>query len=78
MDYSGTFEILCAIGIVLPALTGILPWLSPLAAVGLGLTMIGAAITHARRNEYHMIITNMVLLLLAAFVVYGRFVAVPL
>jgi uncharacterized membrane protein YphA (DoxX/SURF4 family) len=74
----GTFEVLCAIGIVLPSLTGILPWLSPVAAVGLVLTMIGAAITHARRNEYQMIITNMVLLLLAAFVVYGRFVAVPM
>ena len=70
----GGFEVLCAIGIVLPVLIGVLPWLSPLAAVGLVLAMIGAAITHARRNEYQMIITNMVLLLLAAFVVYGRFI----
>ncbi len=74
----GTFEILCAIGIVLPASIGVLPWLSPLASIGLILTMIGAAVTHARRSEYPMIIINMVLLLLAAFVVYGRFVTAPI
>ena len=40
----GVLEVLGAIGIVLPALTGILPWLTLLAALGLGLTMIGAAV----------------------------------
>ncbi len=74
----GTFEILCAIGIVLPASIGVLSWLSPLASIGLILTMIGAAVTHARRSEYPMIIINMALLLLAAFVVYGRFVTAPI
>jgi len=48
----GVLEVLGAIGIVLPALTGILPWLTPLAALGLVLTMIGAALTHLRRAEY--------------------------
>ena len=74
----GILEILGAIGVVLPALTGILPWLTPLAAVGLVLTMIGAAITHLRRSEYSMMIPGLVLLVLAAFVVYGRFVVAPL
>src|SRR3712207_6384671 len=46
----GALEVLGAIGIVLPALTGILPWLTPLAALGLVLTMIGAAFTHLRRE----------------------------
>jgi hypothetical protein len=40
----GVLEVLEAIGIVLPALTGIVPWLTPLAALGLVLTMIGAAL----------------------------------
>jgi uncharacterized membrane protein YphA (DoxX/SURF4 family) len=40
----GVLELLGAIGIVLPALTGIVPWLTPLAALGLVLTMIGAAL----------------------------------
>jgi hypothetical protein len=63
---------------VLPALTGILPWLTPLAGVGLTLDMIGAAYTHYRRDESSVIIANLVLLAMAVFVVYGRFIAVPL
>jgi uncharacterized membrane protein YphA (DoxX/SURF4 family) len=74
----GTLEILGAIGLILPAVTGILPWLTPLAATGLVLTMIGAMITHGRRGEYSQIGMNGVLLLLALFVAYGRFVIVPI
>jgi uncharacterized membrane protein YphA (DoxX/SURF4 family) len=69
----GAVEVLGAIGIVLPALTGILPWLTPLAALGLVLLMIGAALTHLRRKEYGNIAMNAVLLVLAAFVAFGRF-----
>ena len=70
----GALELLGAIGLILPWATGILPWLTPLAAAGLVLTMIGAVVTHLRRNENQMIVFNLVLLLLAAFLVYGRFV----
>ena len=72
----GALEILAAIGLVLPVLTGVLPWLTPLAALGLVLTMVGAAITHVRRGEYQMIVGNVALLALAAFVAYGRFIVV--
>ena len=74
----GLAEVLGAVGLILPALTGILPWLTPLAAIGLVLVMIGAAFTHFRRGESSNIIGNLVLLALAAFVAYGRFVLVPL
>ena len=74
----GTLEILAAIGLILPAATGILPWLTPTAAIGLVLTMIGAMITHARRKEYSSIGMNVILLLLAAFVAIGRLVIAPL
>ena len=73
----GALEVMGAIGIVLPALTGILPWLTPLAALGLVLTMIGAALTHLRRSEYSVITVPAVLLILAAFVAYGRFFVLP-
>ena len=73
----GTLEVLGAIGVVLPALTGILPWLTPLASLGLVLTMIGAALTHLRRTEFGGIAVNAVLLILAAFVAYGRFFVLP-
>ena len=74
----GTLELLGAVGLILPALTGILPVLTPLAGIGLVLVMVGAAYTHLRRKENSAIIANLVLLALAAFVAYGRFVAVPL
>jgi uncharacterized membrane protein YphA (DoxX/SURF4 family) len=73
----GALEVLGAIGVVLPALTGIVPWLTPLAALGLVLTMIGAALTHLRRTEYGNIAMNAVLLVLAAFVAYGQFFVLP-
>jgi uncharacterized membrane protein YphA (DoxX/SURF4 family) len=69
----GTLEVLGAVGLVLPALTGVLPWLTPLAALGLVLTMVGAILTHLRRSEYSAITVPVVLLVLAAFVAYGRF-----
>ena len=74
----GIVELLAGIGLILPHLTGILPWLTPLAAIGLVLTMIGAMILHIQRGDgTQAIVTNVVLLLLAAFVAYGRFVLVP-
>ncbi len=73
----GVLELLAGIGLILPWLTGILTVLTPLAAVGLVLTMVGAIITHLRRGEPSIAIVNLVLLALAAFVAYGRFVAVP-
>ncbi|MBC7870467.1 MAG: DoxX family protein [Chitinophagaceae bacterium] len=74
----GLIELLGAIGLIVPALTGILPELTPIAAVGLVITMIGAAFTHFRRNEIPMMMPSIVLGVLAAFVAYGRFVSVPL
>jgi uncharacterized membrane protein YphA (DoxX/SURF4 family) len=69
----GALEVLAAIGLILPALLGIAPVLVPLAATGLVLVMIGAAVVHARRGEYPLIAVNVVLLILAAVVAWGRF-----
>jgi uncharacterized membrane protein YphA (DoxX/SURF4 family) len=69
----GALEVLGAIGLILPALLHIAPVLVPLAATGLALTMIGAGITHLRRGETPMIVVNVVLLVLAAVVAWGRF-----
>ncbi|MFN8078234.1 MAG: DoxX family protein [Kineosporiaceae bacterium] len=69
----GALEVLAAIGLIGPPLTGIAPVLAPLAAVGLVLTMIGAAVVHARRGETQGIVVNAVLLILAAVVAWGRF-----
>ncbi|TWP52011.1 DoxX family protein [Lentzea tibetensis] len=69
----GALELLAAIGLVLPAVVGIAPVLVPLAALGLVLVMVGAAITHGRRGEYSAIAINAVFLVLAAVVAWGRF-----
>jgi len=74
----GILEILGAVGLILPAVTGIWPWLTPVAAIGLVLTMIGAMILHIRRGEFPHLGTNAVLLLLAMFIVIGRFAIGPL
>jgi hypothetical protein len=68
----GLAEILGASGLVLPAAVHIAPVLVPLAAIGLILVMVGAAVVHARRNEPMNIAVNVVLIALAAFVAWGR------
>jgi uncharacterized membrane protein YphA (DoxX/SURF4 family) len=69
----GVLEILGAIGIILPVLTGILPWLTPLAALGFAIIQVLAIGLHARRGETGKTLPlNIVLLALAVFVVWGR------
>lgn len=74
----GGLEVLGALGLILPAATGIAPILTPLAAVGLAVVMVGAIATHLRRKEYSAIGINVVLLILAAVVAWGRFGPYPL
>jgi uncharacterized membrane protein YphA (DoxX/SURF4 family) len=69
----GAVEVLAAIGLILPAALGVVPVLVPLAALGLVALMAGAAVTHARRKETPMIAINLVLLVLAVVVAWGRF-----
>jgi uncharacterized membrane protein len=65
-------EILGALGLLLPDLTGIAPVLTPVAAVGLAIIMAGAVATHARRKEAKSTVVNLVLLALTLVIVVGR------
>jgi hypothetical protein len=69
----GAVEILGAIGLILPALLDIAPILVPLAAVGLGVVMAGAATVEFRRHEAKHVLVNLLYLALIVFVVWGRF-----
>ncbi|MBM4791838.1 DoxX family protein [Streptomyces sioyaensis] len=69
----GAMEVLAAVGLTVPALSGIAPVLVPLAALGLVLVMVGGVVVHARRSETQMIIVDVALLAFAAVVVWGRF-----
>lgn len=71
--FIGISELAGAIGIIMPQLTGILPILSPIAAVGLVVVMVLAASHHIRKNEYKEVVFNAVLLVLSAIVAYYRF-----
>jgi uncharacterized membrane protein YphA (DoxX/SURF4 family) len=76
--FSGAAEILAGLGLVLPGLTRIQTRLTPLAALGLVLVMLGAAVWHFSRNEFPNIVMNLILAGLAGFVAYGRWRLSPL
>ena len=69
----GTLEVLGGLGLILPSWTTVLPILSPLAALGLVIIMIGAAVSHARQGEGKQTMATSVVTLLVAFVAIGRF-----
>ncbi len=73
----GILELLAVPGLILPMLLDIAPILTPLAALGLILTMVGAALHHYRRGETAKIGTNVFLLVLALVVVIGRLAVEP-
>ncbi len=68
----GLLEILGAIGIVLPIFISALAILVPIAAIGIAMIMVGALILHLKRKEKDKAIVNLILLLLALFIVVGR------
>ena len=69
----GVLEILAAVGLVVPAVTGIAPVLTPVAAAGIGLLMAGAGVVHFRRGEIAFIGVIALLFGAAVFVAWGRF-----
>ena len=69
----GGAEFLGAIGLLAPALTGIAPILTPLAASGLAVITMGAMVVHLRRREYPMALMGMMLAAMSVFVAWGRF-----
>ena len=78
MRIIGVLEILGAIGLIVPAATGVLPWLTPLAALGLAGIMALAAIYHLRRpGEGRNVVLNVILGVIALAIAYGRLVVAP-
>ena len=69
----GLLEVLGAVGLILPGVLGIAPALTAVAAVGLALTMGGAALTHVRLGETERIAVPLLVLLVALYVAVERF-----
>ncbi|RMG13056.1 MAG: DoxX family protein [Deltaproteobacteria bacterium] len=76
--FIGVAELAGAAGLLLPAATRILPVLTPVAAVGLGLVMVLAMGFHAIRGEWTMLPVNLVLGAFATFVAWGRLTRAPI
>ncbi|SDE52121.1 DoxX family protein [Glycomyces harbinensis] len=66
----GAVEVLGAIGLVLPPLTGIATWLALVAAVGLLVVQFGAIALHLKRGEAGVLGLNVVTAVLAAAAVW--------
>ncbi|SDM72430.1 DoxX family protein [Nonomuraea jiangxiensis] len=76
--FIGACETLGGVGLILPAMTKVKPMLTPLAAVGLTLTMILAAGFHITRSEYALVPANLLLGGVAAFIAVGRWKPRPI
>jgi hypothetical protein len=72
LKFIGLCEVLGALGLVLPGLFKIRPQLTPLAAAGLLIIMIGAVVVTIAGPGVGAAIPPLVIGLLCAFVVYGR------
>jgi DoxX-like family len=65
-------EVLGALGLILPGLSGVRPGLTPLAAAGLVIIMIGATVVTLATDGIALALIPLVVGLLSAFVAYGR------
>lgn len=76
--FLGVVEWLAAAGLILPGVTRILPWLTPLAAAGLMIMMASASVLHLSRGETGSAISTAVLFGLVTFVAYMRWKVKPI
>jgi uncharacterized membrane protein YphA (DoxX/SURF4 family) len=73
----GVVEFLAAIGLILPGLTRIHSWLTPLAAAGIVVLMLCAMYFHRRRDESSCIRYNAILLSFASIIALMRAFVLP-
>jgi hypothetical protein len=76
--FLGVAEVLAAVGLVLPGLTRILPWLVTWAAGGITIVMVSATGYHIVRGEVSSAVITLILLVMAAFVAYMRYRVLPI
>lgn len=70
--FLGVAEIAGAVGLLLPAMTRKLPWLTPVAAACVAFVVASATVLHLARGETGAAVTTAILFLVAAFTAYGR------
>ena len=78
LRFIGLMEVLGGLGLILPSLLRVRPGLTPLAAAGLVIIMIGATVIGLSVGDVTMALIPLVVGILAAFVSYGRWRVAPL
>jgi putative oxidoreductase len=76
--FLGWAEILAAVGLTLPAVARIQPWLVTWAAIGIVIVMVSATYYHVVRSEISSAVVTLILLVMAAFVAYMRYRVMPI
>ena len=76
--FVGVAEVLAAVGITLPGLTRIAPWLVTWAAVGIMIVTASATVFHVSRGEMSSAAITLLLLTMATFVAYMRHQVMPI
>lgn len=74
--FIGISEVMGALGLILPSVLRIKPILTSMAAIGIAIIMVLAAVYHFSHNE--PIMPTIILLVLALFVAWGRLIKVPI
>ena len=69
----GLLELCAAVGLILPAVMDVAPVMVPVTAVCWVALMVGAMITHGRLGQFKLVMVNVVYVVLAVFIVIGRF-----
>jgi len=77
LRFIGVCELLGALGLILPGVLRTRPGLTPVAAAGLVIIMIGATVITLMAGEIVAALISLVVGLLAAFVAYGRWRVAP-
>lgn len=77
LRFIGIVELLGGLGLILPGLTGIRPSLTPLAAAGLAIIMIGATVITLTTGGFAAALVPVIVGLLLIFVAYGRWRVAP-
>jgi len=77
LRFIGVAELLGGLGLVLPGLTGIRPELTPLAAAGLTIIMIGAVPLSFMTGGAATALMPLIVGLLLVYVAYGRWQSAP-
>lgn len=71
--FIGVSELIGVVGLLVPWYIQIMPSLTPVSAICLGLIMIPAGVIHYQRNEKKTVLLNIAVFLICLFVTYGRF-----